>query len=423
MFTLAFLLSIFKYGGLVLASTSTIWGLTHETSIKDSENQRHLTKAGKYSIAFVIAGLLISLNTAAIESINKQRDNERAEEKEQREKQQKALERLGDLQRQEADKQEQRQKAEEARRLEDAWKQEQRDNLEEARRQRDLDIANQQQQTLEVLTQVSRSVQKINTIELSAWIDLPIDHPALRKFRDRLDGLLDENLRNTSLPPGNRVQILALTSFPEVTKFGEGEDLAHFLVTHCGDVRLAFYKRPIDPNKFGLAGRAPNENFPGYLPPDLTFDISEPERFARLDVIYELNWKVDWYNLPPVESLIHKPRRLRINPSEFRPDPKFIEGTGAIRSIPDLLGAQLFVFVSNGVVTGDPKMDSTVAEIRRHARVQTLRIKIDDRTFWIRNEQLRFFPSENNDLVAYSVFRFPDSERGLKLLESPYYGR
>jgi hypothetical protein len=75
------LLKVLPYLGLVLSAVSVLWGLTHELSTKDEQNKRHLTKAGKYSIAFVLLGLFFSLNTAVLKDITEKQDKAEAREK------------------------------------------------------------------------------------------------------------------------------------------------------------------------------------------------------------------------------------------------------------------------------------------------------------------------------------------------------
>ena len=212
------------------------------------------------------------------------------------------------------------------------------------------------------------------------------------------------------------------TSYPSPTVF-EKEKLAEFLVRTSGDVELAFYKDPIDPNEFGLSGRALNASWPGYLHPDLQFGISEPERFARLDVTYEVRG-LDLFNLPTVESFRVKKRQLVIHPSGFQPEPRHIRGSGKIQSVQDLVGSQLFVFVPDNLSFPDDSfLNRTKSEIKRHARVSILNIHLNNREFWIRDTNMTHFPSRNRDIAAYSMFLFPDTLDGLTQLEAPNYGR
>jgi hypothetical protein len=55
------ILTILKYLGLCLAASSSIWGLTHELTIKTADNRKRLTKAGIVSILFIAFGLVLSI--------------------------------------------------------------------------------------------------------------------------------------------------------------------------------------------------------------------------------------------------------------------------------------------------------------------------------------------------------------------------
>jgi len=55
------ILTILKYLGLCLAAVSTIWGLTHELTVKTPDNRKRLTKAGIVSILFVAIGLVLGI--------------------------------------------------------------------------------------------------------------------------------------------------------------------------------------------------------------------------------------------------------------------------------------------------------------------------------------------------------------------------
>ncbi len=53
--------TILKSIGLCLAAGSSIWGTTHELTIKTADNRKRLTKAGVVSILFVVVGLVLSI--------------------------------------------------------------------------------------------------------------------------------------------------------------------------------------------------------------------------------------------------------------------------------------------------------------------------------------------------------------------------
>ena len=60
--TQATFVQIAGYAGLLLAASSTVWGLLFELTVKDDLGAKHLTRAGWAAIALIIAGLTINLS-------------------------------------------------------------------------------------------------------------------------------------------------------------------------------------------------------------------------------------------------------------------------------------------------------------------------------------------------------------------------
>jgi hypothetical protein len=137
------LLLILPYAGLILSSVAAIWGLTHELYTKDENNNRHLTKAGKYSIAYTLLGLLISFNTGVLKTITDKQDRENAKSEAARKEQQDVLKELARQQQEEVRQQELREgtRRQEAKLAE--VDQKQRDDA-LAAQQRDLSLKQQQ---------------------------------------------------------------------------------------------------------------------------------------------------------------------------------------------------------------------------------------------------------------------------------------
>src|SRR4051812_8994779 len=94
------------YAGLILTACSVIWGLTHELYTKDEKNRRRLTKEGRYSIAFTLLGLFISLNTGVLKTIADNQDRENAKQEVARKEQEIAFKELARQQQEEARAQE-----------------------------------------------------------------------------------------------------------------------------------------------------------------------------------------------------------------------------------------------------------------------------------------------------------------------------
>ena len=95
-------LIILPYAGLILATFSTVWGLTHELSTKHENGASRLTRAGRYSIGFVLLGLFISLNTAVLKSVSDAQEKADAETASARKRQEDALQQIAAQQREES---------------------------------------------------------------------------------------------------------------------------------------------------------------------------------------------------------------------------------------------------------------------------------------------------------------------------------
>lgn len=208
MFGLTTLLTVLKYSGIVLAAGSTIWALTHELYTKDEHNKRHLTGAGKVALGMIILGLLLTLNTAALEAVSKKRDKEQADTKEAQREQKIALENLAQKQQQEADRQEKR----EADRLHnekiDKTARETREQMSEAEMRAAITgAAREQRQTMRQFAATSEIIfasQPLRSLGLSWTFENVPDHlltplnQAQSDVQDRIDDdemkFMDRNL-------------------------------------------------------------------------------------------------------------------------------------------------------------------------------------------------------------------------------------
>jgi hypothetical protein len=65
------LANAFKLLGLLVATASTIWGLTREIHTKDSAGNRRLTRHGKIALALVVIGLLTSIGALVADAHSK----------------------------------------------------------------------------------------------------------------------------------------------------------------------------------------------------------------------------------------------------------------------------------------------------------------------------------------------------------------
>lgn len=378
MFELTTILSFFKYMGIVLASTSTIWGLTHELYTKDDEGKRHLTRAGRYSIGFVVLGLLISLNTTVLESLNKQRADDRA----QSEKQRQTLERLAELQRQESFNQEQREETrkQEARDL--ALAQEARDNAKkqkeailDAEQRASIEGAMREQRTtrgelerhIGVITELSRVLQPIDDIKLNYVMLIPND-AVLGNYLSRI---------KKDMTP--RIKFSQSTYFRLPFIDPQGDCVAEEAITDFDSVVILFFKEP----QSELALRDAEATF--YRKGDLSLDVKASEMqleynrdSQRVGITFE-----GGVNIKQAEAL-----------------------TSRIVSIPDLYGAQMIVAVAERAECGGLEY-SAVFEMDRFS------IRFGNTILVINKKE--FDTVVTKEGVELFVFNFPEFEEFQKL--------
>jgi hypothetical protein len=188
------LLIVLPYAGLVLSAFAGIWGLTHELTTKDENNRRHLTTAGKYSVAFVLLGLFISFNTAVLKTITDNQDRNAAKQAEE-------LANLARQQKEEATEERRRSEARETQAKIDREAQEGRDRA-LGQQQRDLALSQQQiqgfnkaerfarQRTLAELQRSHRILFNVNRgqypltaeIKLAPVIKISTKHPIFKNY-------------------------------------------------------------------------------------------------------------------------------------------------------------------------------------------------------------------------------------------------
>jgi hypothetical protein len=361
------LLITLQYSGLLVSSISAVWGLTHELSTKDENSKRHLTKDGRFAIAFILLGFFISLNTGVLKNIADNQDKEAARG-EAAQKEQRAT--LAELARQSQDRAREQQQLEQARRQEErdnALAQAERDNalaatqrelsrqreedvrerkrrddaqaIEMAQRQRDLLLVQSQQegfnkaersareldrkraaeefnQTQKTLFEIRRNLYPVRDIVAQAQAEFPINFQELKGYSDRL------NNRRSSLvaAEGGWDKTSSVTLPQDLHPKPDTERLAWRILDDFG-VGLEIYRTPIDPSIYKMKGIRPK--------PDLEIKTRPVDRKSVL------------------LRIIEDPTRVKVENWELRATDRFdiLSYTGRITSVFDLYGAQIFVSI------------------------------------------------------------------------------
>ncbi|MDX6497864.1 MAG: hypothetical protein QOG23_1124 [Blastocatellia bacterium] len=408
MFKFTTLLSILKYFGLLLATVSTIWGLTHELATKDDSGNRRLTKAGRYSIALVILGLLISLNTTTLEILLKQRADDRAraekleeQSRKQQEQQQQALDRLErrdeDRKRAEEAQQIKTNQAESTRTLQETtFQAEQRASIQATlREQRQSRMALQQHTG--VIHELSRLLQPLNEMKLDPVILFPRYQP-LVPYLDRIERVssrylasLDANGHSTAnLGIYSQGQTVNGRYVPEAIRIPRESGLFPDRQTDCdasmvveaANINIFLFKNPLDVAKL----------------PSLQ-DMTE-----KADLQLRATGFTRLLEYDPRSKRLAAVLELATNNTEAW------DSTTNIASVADLPGSQMFLLVSigGGCVGSNfpPYLDLGFFEMR-----------IAKRKFEISMKNLK--PVHDSQGVRYYVLTFPSGQEEFrKFIES-----
>jgi len=362
-----------------------MWGLTHELSTKDDEGKRHLTRAGRYSIAFVIVGLLMSLNTTALESINKARTDDQARQEKQQAEQSQALKDL--TQQQQAEAVEQRRREDSKAILDTA----QQASIESSlREQRDTKRAIQQHTTM--LKEVSRLLQPINDVKVEAAVLIP-RHRWYSSYLQRLDEAVVDYMAN---PKGSSVssgiysqdafrkgrfipEVIrippASTAYPQLNRECE----ASHLVTEP-QITIYLRKRPFDLRRLKLPG------FELYRESDLQLITTGTARLLE----YEPNTK----------------RIAAILDLRATVDQESWDSNAKVTSVADLPGSQMFLSVGERGLCAS-SMPVAQIELPEYDLVQFV-MRIGRRQFSI---DMKYFERvRDKNRMNYYVITFPDSD-------------
>lgn len=228
--------------GFVLSAVSVIWGVTHELTTKDEDNKRHLTRAGRYSVALTLLGLLISVNTGVLKFVvdnqtaSRQAQEDAIKEQRQRDDARKTQEKI------DREAQEGRSRALEAKQRVLALSQQQIQGFNTAERFARLRTLNQLQRLNHILSDTQRAQYQFPLqMLIQAGFSVSIDHASLKNYSSEIEATasrlfeLDKSVgfsdRSLSVSPVNYLfkhpngmpQVLTNTDF-DLHIFKKGTD-------------------------------------------------------------------------------------------------------------------------------------------------------------------------------------------------------
>lgn len=260
------------------------------------------------------------------------------------------------------------------------------------------------------LNQVSRGLYPIKDVRIGYRIRVPTEHIQLKNYINRFDRelarLLPQLTFNSRIPwitggsseDGNTYQEFGFSETAPLAPDKTREKLAYTILGYS-DVELQFFKKPIAPgDHLQVSG-----NWRSYSKPDLKLEVTGGLSPKNSDGGHDIEYEI-------------KTKRFTLLALDLTANPKYWESSGNIVGIPDLLGAQMFVFFPSTMVSGDPAIDQFLPEIRRGFQLETLTISISTgRVLWFRGADLQKHIAKDGHLI-YS-FIFPNTMNELRKLE------
>jgi hypothetical protein len=242
------------------------------------------------------------------------------------------------------------------------------------------------EQTLQIVTDIGRTLNPLRDVRSSFWVYLPFDGPEISDYRKRLDAgvtallpqLLDHKVADGVLPePNPELRFVTISSssplYPDFNK----ERFAYNLFAGTR-LHLNFYKEPVDFSS------------PTHLPiPDIlmsfTPSIAEGELYIRYDV---------------------KTKALGVFVNNVLSDAQFWNSSGRVVSVLDLAGAKFGLYLANVLFSID--------EIKRVWRPELLmlRLGISERRPWFfRPDNLESTKLDRDQWfwVSQYSYQFPNS--------------
>jgi len=274
----------------------------------------------------------------------------------------------------------------------------------EARSRETLDEVRRTQRTV---LEITRSLHPIKDLRIGYFIRVPMDHESVAAYRKRFEDQLARILPqlNTKSPVlgvfesarvDGKIASVTIGPFSPLFPAKPKEKHAHQVLRYS-EIELHFFRKPIDP----YSHERISDRHTG-IQPDLAVRVSAGLGESGLSGSHEVTYEMS-------------DRVFRFFASRIDSDPKYWESTGEIVSIPDLAGAQMFVFLPSVMVSGESEVDRVLPEIRKGFELETLILSMSGgRELWFRRAALTRY-SDSRGLPVY-VYTFPPRWEDLRKL-------
>lgn len=230
-----------------------------------------------------------------------------------------------------------------------------------------------------ILREVDRTLNPLDDVRISYWMQVPLDDPAMAAYKQRLEHGVEQIVANyaanhtdprfgspAKLKQGRVLQVyIPVTSplFPQ-----RAETVPYYLLAFSG-LHLQFFIKPVD------------------VP---TFEIADPTKFPNPDLEMQVN------SFGPLESSISyqllydlEAHTLQIAASGLPSNYDSWHSNGKILSSVDLANVQLAAVIDNTMApasedSGKPSaIDWQIAQLRADMILGSIILKIENRTLWL----------------------------------------
>ena len=253
------------------------------------------------------------------------------------------------------------------------------------------------QKTSKIMQDINRSLNPLKDVQFSFSVDVSLKDAAFAGYKERLEQRVQKLLGKYGSKlkvPKNELVVATADSDGAITLDVNGrsplfpseeEETAAYYALRQIDLVLEFYRRPIQPDAYcgGI------DEVEQYVHPDLAIEVTTSGLDDRdASIQYDVRTGECQVRVPWIKS-----------------DAKYWRSNGSIIAIPDLVGAQMFVFVRSAVVPADVESIQELVKARAGLRLQNLTMKVGD------GRELSFNRSQMKELATpdglkYYVFEF-----------------
>ena len=247
-----------------------------------------------------------------------------------------------------------------------------------------LNINNQSIKSTKILSNINKTITKINSISAIAYIDISKDHELLKKYMIKLEKNIkillskpnqEYNGMHVSGGIGNHVSLISIPQYSKEFPSVHNEMIINRLM-RVG-IRLIFYKNPvsvdkIEPNIYGTSHD-----------PDLRIPLTQTN-----DV--ELQFK-------PYNS------SLRLF-SELNTKEESWESNGGITSFSDLSGTQLVILISYPKIFEKDEDNRRLSELYSKLKISTIKLRINNMDLWLNEYDFKQIKLKSGSIAWTIVF-------------------